>query len=246
MVGLVVVLVVSFLLINNNNSGGGAGIPGTATGKVAKSDMAIPVNTSAVAASTSTLIPTPLPSATSAATDTPTPVPTPTETQAPTPTPAPSDTPTLTPAPTHTAAPTRTPGPTATPRPAGNLYPAPVQVSPASGSKFVLPDTPTLSWTSVGNLGPNDYYFVQIDHSQGVDPYYVQGTSVVPRDYLPTLQPANGFTWRVSVVRKTASGYTAVSPVSGNWVFYWSSQSGGGGGGGSSGGGAKATWTPRP
>jgi hypothetical protein len=85
----------------------------------------------------------------------------------------------------------------------------------------MLHDIPVLTWQSVGNLGPDDYYYVQIDHAQGMDPYYVKTTSVTVHDYLINLRRQIPFTWRVSVVRKTANGYVPVSPTSENWAFTW-------------------------
>ena len=191
----------------------------------------------------------PAPSATAAPSLTP--VPAPTQTPAPSATTAPSTTPIPEPtqSPTPGSTPTRAgtpiqPAGTRTPLPPSAEYPAPALLSPASGSRFVLPDIPLLAWQSVDNLGPDDYYLVQIDHAQGVDPYYVKTTTVMAHDYLPGLRRQIPFTWRVSVVRKTADGYVPISPASGNWEFTWEPNQSQGGGGGSGSGSPK--WTPIP
>jgi hypothetical protein len=72
----------------------------------------------------------------------------------------------------------------------------------------------------VPGLGPDDYYLVEITHQQGVDPMYTQATSTAPRSYIIDL-PRDPYLWRVTVVRKTASGYVAVSPPSDQWTFRW-------------------------
>ncbi len=130
-------------------------------------------------------------------------------------------------------APSQTPGPTSVPATPGMLYAAPALAAPQSGSSFQMPSIPRLTWTSVGALGPDDFYFVEVDHAKGVDPTYTKNTAMDAKDYLLGLQRSGPFTWRVSVVRKVGSGYTPVSPTSGNWSFSWTqSQSTGGGGGG--------------
>ena len=168
---------------------------------------------------TASSMPTTLP--TSTATETPAP----TSTSEPTATPA--DTATATPRPTVTPLPadTATPGPVHTPTPRatslatpasqapGIIFSAPAPVAPASGASFQLPDVPVLKWTSNATLGPDDYYFVQIHHSQGNDPYYVKDTAVAARDYLPGLSQDGSLTWQVSIVRKTGSDYVAISPA---------------------------------
>jgi hypothetical protein len=100
-------------------------------------------------------------------------------------------------------------------------YPAPAQVSPASETVFAAQDTPRLSWSSAKALGADNFFYVEIGHSQGSDPYYVKDTSVTPRDYLPGLSANGRLTWRVTVVRKSGESYTAISPASETRVFIW-------------------------
>lgn len=220
---LLVTLIVGFVLLGNTMKGAA----GTSTSTVAAVALVPATATKTAPPPTATASPSPQPSPTDSSTPSPSETPLPSATT----TPLPSATETALPTkpPTAVASVTKKPAATQPPSVAGNLYPAPAQVAPASGSYFALPDIPTLSWTSVGNLGVNDYYFVQIDHSKGIDPYYVKATSVAARDYLPSLAMSTPFTWRVSVVRKNADGsYTPVSPVSGNWTFTWVPQGSGG------------------
>lgn len=189
---------------------------------------------SAIVLPTRTEIPTPtdIPAATSTATEMPA------STDTPSASPTIEATVTLepsTPAPTSTPKPVQTPLPSITVLPTaasqapGILFAAPVLVAPASGASFQAPNTPLLSWSSSASLGANDYYFVEIHHTQGVDPYYVKDTAVTPRDYLPGLSQNGSLTWQVTIVRKTGNSYTAISPSSQNWQFYWypAGQSGG-------------------
>ena len=153
-----------------------------------------------------------------------------TPTTEPTATPVPS--PTSVPAATVVAAATKVPVASATPAAPSMAFAAPALSGPASGSSFVAPAVPHLTWATVGTLGADDYYYVEVDHAKGVDPTYTKDTAMDAKDYLLGLQRSGGFTWRVSVVRKTASGYTTISPSSGNWSFNWTQSGGSSGGGG--------------
>jgi hypothetical protein len=105
---------------------------------------------------------------------------------------------------------------------AGIHFPAPVLSAPANGAITDMPASPTLSWSLEGGLGSDDFFFVEIFHAKGTDPYYVRTTSLMPRGYLPDLAPWDGaLTWRVTVVHKTGDTYSAVSPPSNTLMFKW-------------------------
>ncbi len=206
--------------------------PGEATATAGVSPSPMPTLTSAPTA-------TPEPAGTSSTgiTDTATPALQAKSTATLAPVATPTDKPVASPTPAATSAPAATSVPVATSAPAapGMVFAAPALAGPASGSSFQLPAIPHLTWASVGALGADDYYFVEIDHAKGVDPTYTKDTAIDAKDYLVGLQRQVPFTWRVSVVRKIGSTYTTISPSSGNWTFNWTQASGGGGGGGGGG-----------
>ncbi len=165
---------------------------------------------------------TPAPSVTTAPSNTPAETPSNTPalpTQTPTGTPSPASIiPSVTPAPVVTIG--SSPLPSVTPQTPGMLFAAPVLLEPQSGFSYRFPSAPLLTWSPVPNLGPDDYYLLEITHQQGVDPTYLKDTATPPKDYIIDL-PRDPFLWRVTVVRKTASGYVAVSPPSAQWEFRW-------------------------
>jgi hypothetical protein len=163
-----------------------------------------------------------------------------------------------------------TPVPTDMPRPAqpaasptpGISYAAPTLISPHENGHYagVSPiPYPELTWSSVGTLGPDEYYHVTIDynHSDGI--YQENGFTKDVRwrvpDYLYSLLVTpRECHWSVEVVQATetdADGnpteFVPVSPPSETRVFTWLEGSGGGGGngGGDNGGGDSPLPTPR-
>jgi RNA polymerase subunit RPABC4/transcription elongation factor Spt4 len=173
-----------------------------------------------------TQTPTPTPSATPTQTPlpthTPTPTPSPTRTSTPTKTPKPTDTPTpaITPTPTFTPKP---PLPTATPTPTPTLaliYSAPILWEPKSGSTFGAEATFSLTWRWEGQLGPDEWYEVQL-WKEGEAPHGEYWTKEhwweIGREYYPGI-----YNWRVVIV--LGSGEERVgelSPPSETWTFDW-------------------------
>ncbi len=199
--------------------------PITASPATTASPTTVKPKTTATKAATETTEPsqTPMPSAAvelvktaTLAVSSATVIPAPSVTLVPMPTALPKDTA----LPAATKGPTAPPAATAAPQSPGMLFPAPVLLEPQTGFSYKFPYIPTLKWSPVPGLGPDDYYLVEISHQQGVDPMYLKDTSTPPHDYILDL-PRDPYLWQVTVVRKTANGYVAVSPPSTQWDFRW-------------------------
>lgn len=149
---------------------------------------------------------------------------TPTSATPPTPTLPPGVTPTetATPTPEVTPTPSATPTPlyTPTPTPLPILYPAPTLVAPNNyavvheGSEF------TLSWQPVQNLGPDDWYEVQVwpvdAEAQGA--YWTRDNWW---DVDKDTYPLGSYNWRVIVVRREGEARLGeVSPPSETRTFH--------------------------
>jgi LysM repeat protein/predicted nucleic acid-binding Zn ribbon protein len=134
---------------------------------------------------------------------------------------------TATPTPTLTSAPTLTPTP-------GPAYPAPALLSPRNGASFSGTDAAILlTWASVGILDEDQWYAVGLRRSDSVDEQlplvWTKATSYrVPAElYVAGLDPAQQFTWQVTVMQHTGSDEDgewtgeAISPSSGTRTFSW-------------------------
>ena len=72
------------------------------------------------------------------------------------------------------------------PPPPPGRYPAPDLLSPDDGAVFETGEDnpPTLKWTAVGALGPDEYYVVTIPHTMGIDEQWTKDTSLTLPRYL--------------------------------------------------------------
>lgn len=185
---------------------------------VAASGMVLLIN----GCSTATLVPreTPTPTSTQMPTSTCTATHTPTSTPVP---------PTLTPVPptptyTQTATSTPTPIPptlTPTPSPTPKLYPAPTLQSPADGQSYTGRGAAIiLRWSWNGQLGPDEYYDVQVwrdgETPQGIawgkETSYQLGSMFYPGKY----------NWRIVVIRGEDGRWEKdLSPPSETGTFSW-------------------------
>jgi LysM repeat protein len=141
----------------------------------------------------------------------------------------PTSTPTLEPTPTATYTRTATPAPTPTRMPTSNLpYQAPRLLAPINGSTVEGPSGGVLlNWTSVGILGEQEWYMVQIRRSEDdASPLvaYVKATSwrIGPETY-PQEGTPHTFLWQVTVVAKSSEheASVALSPRSDVYEFFW-------------------------
>jgi len=141
----------------------------------------------------------------------------------------PTLTPTTMPTSTATTTMTATPAPTPTRMPTSNLpYPAPILLAPINGSTIEGPNAGALlNWTSVGILGEQQWYMVQIWRSEDdADPVvgYVKATSWrIDAEMYPQAGAPNTFFWRVTVVAKAGASeaLVALSPKSDLYEFFW-------------------------
>lgn len=128
--------------------------------------------------------------------------------------------PTSTPVPSPTPSGSETPTPTPTFSPPRVVFPPEGAIAPAG--------TFSLQWVSVGILGSQDVYLVELqDRTDGRSWLQVtRDTSIrVPESMIPTSGQAHSFQWRVVVARPDASGvYNYVSPASDWRNFQWQSR----------------------
>jgi LysM repeat protein len=101
-----------------------------------------------------------------------------------------------------------TPGPTPTPTPPP-AWPAPNQLLPADGQSFAAGETITLQWTSVGNLRPDEFYYVVLeDVTCNCARFYRQPTTdtklIVPATFQHTDSSLHIYRWTVTTVRQRA------------------------------------------
>jgi LysM repeat protein len=100
-------------------------------------------------------------------------------------------------------------GPTATPTPFPP-YPPPSQLLPEDGQAFSSADsTVTLQWTSVGELRPDEAYYVVVeDVTCNCARFYQQSTTenklIIPVTFRPTDNTPHLFRWTVTTVRQRA------------------------------------------
>jgi hypothetical protein len=169
-----------------------------------------------------------------------TPSPTPTSTQPPTQSPTQQPASTATRRPTATA--TRRPTPTATQ--VAMRFAAPVLQTPSDQQNFSEGEPILLQWQPVGTLGSNEFYVVTLAYSHSGATWYddVPWTKdtqwlASQHEYLLDLSDDGRFVWSVQVTRQLgvdAGGRPtgpAVSPMSGQRTFTWTTSGGGGGGG---------------
>ncbi len=181
-----------------------------------------------------TLTPTSAPTSTLAQAVIPVPIPTSTSTPAPTPTVTPMPIPTSTSIPTSTPKP---PTPTNTPRPPTStpvptipaLLSAPGLIEPKNGTYVDRGDV--LRWEPVKELGPDEYYVVEITFSHEGATWYDGGwvketTWTVPNYFGPPHSSTGLYNWSVSVMRRTGTDATGkpvgepISRQSQTWSFY--------------------------
>jgi hypothetical protein len=131
--------------------------------------------------------------------------------------PLPTPTPTLSPTPSGSETPTRTP-----------TYAAPRMVFPPDGSN-VPPVAITLQWVSVGVLGTDQYYLVEvIDQTAGTDPWreITRSTSVqLPETLIPSDGQPHQIVWTVRVAERNEQGlFAAVGGTGISRAFQWQSR----------------------
>ncbi|MBM3135344.1 MAG: CHAT domain-containing protein, partial [Chloroflexi bacterium] len=159
--------------------------------------------------------------------------PTPTSTPVPTSTPKPS--PTATPAPSFTPypptpSPTKVPAPTRTPTTISPWRSAPRLLEPANEG-LVAPGKSGLRWESVGALGSDEYYMIEITFPHGEatwqDGGWVKETTWTVPNYFGWPHSSTGrYEWRVTVMQQTGTDAAGkpigqpISPQSPTWSFY--------------------------
>lgn len=129
--------------------------------------------------------------------------------------PLPTPTPTLSPTPSGSETPTATP-----------TFPAPLIVSPPEGVTVSGPLT--IQWVSVGVLGPDEYYYVEVTDTT-LNTRFTQVTKdtsiALPQALIPTDGQTHAITWLVTVVRRNASGgYAPIGGVMAMRSFNWQSR----------------------
>ena len=94
------------------------------------------------------------------------------------------------------------------PPPPPGRYTAPDLLSPDDGAILETGEDnpPTLAWTSVGTLGPDEYYVVTIPHRLGVDEQWTTDTSLTLPKYLFRLGFSDRrYQWDVRVKQHTGT-----------------------------------------
>lgn len=130
--------------------------------------------------------------------------------------------PALTPTPTLSPTPSGSETPTLTP-----TYIAPIVVYPPQGA-IAPPGVFALQWISVGMLGVEEYYLVEIQDVTNGAKYnsITRNTSaLLPAEMIPTDGQRHTINWTVTVARLNAEG-TAYQPISGSpeiRIFQWES-----------------------
>jgi LysM repeat protein len=118
-------------------------------------------------------------------------------------------------------------------------YPAPKQLLPADGQQFLKPEdnTVTLQWASVGELQPNESYYVVVEDvtcrcARFYKQYVTETKLIVPQDYRPNEAAPHLFRWNVTTVRQTNAGapgqpiYDPAGATSTDSDFIWSGAAG--------------------
>jgi len=130
------------------------------------------------------------------------------------------------PLPTSTPVPSATPSGSETPTPTPTFAP-PRQVFPPDGA-ISPPGVFTIQWASVGLLGPNDVYLLELqDRTDGRSWLQVtRDTSIrLPESMIPTDGQTHTMQWRVTVAQADANGVYSYLGGIGEWrSFQWQSR----------------------
>jgi len=200
-----------------------------AIGRSSFSSNLTPTPTSPAQVPTSTPLPVVIPVSAPTSTSMPTPTATTAPTPAPTSTPKPTLSPTATPAPSFTPSPTKVPAPTLIPT-ISPRFSAPRLLEPANEG-LAAPGKSVLRWESVGALGPDEYYVIEITfpHVEATwqDGGWVKETTWTVPDYFGWPHSSTGrYEWRVTVMQRTGTDAAGkpigqpISPPSPTWSFY--------------------------
>jgi LysM repeat protein len=111
-------------------------------------------------------------------------------------------------------------------------WPAPGLIAPTAGQAFAAGANVTLQWSSVGELGPNEFYEVWVeDVTCNCGRVYQTATSqtnlTLPPSFAPSEAAEHGYEWRVQVVKQAGTTgnaqpvYQPAGALSSTGTFSW-------------------------